>query len=158
MPPRTGPAAPAARDEGTDGPAPGPAQVVSALLATDDVVWVGYSDGSLDRIDPATRVVTSSVRPAGASASVAISALAEDRQRSLWVGTQGAGLFQLDRAGRVVRQPGGANTDGPGADNINALTVARNGTLWVGTEEAGPPRSARAAASSGSARARGPGS
>jgi ligand-binding sensor domain-containing protein/serine phosphatase RsbU (regulator of sigma subunit) len=134
MPPRAGPAAP---DEGTDGPAPGPVQVVSALLATDDAVWVGYSDGTLDRVDPATRAVTSSVRPAGASANAAISALAQDRQRSIWVGTQGAGLFQLDGAGRVVRQPGSASTDGPGADNINALTVARSGTLWVGTEEAG---------------------
>ena len=132
--PRAAAAAPRAADGEV---AAATVQVVSSLLATDDAVWVGYTDGRLDRIDPATLAVTSSVRPAGAEVSLGISALAQDRPGSLWVGTQGAGLFQLDGAGRVVRHLDGAAAEGPGGDNINSLTVGRSGRLWVGTEEAG---------------------
>ncbi len=52
---------------------------------------------------------------------------------SLWVGTEGAGLFEIkhDRARRY------AAAEGLPSDTIRALLVARDGTLWVGTKHGG---------------------
>ena len=66
-------------------PAPGLVQFVSALLATDDAVWVGYSDGTLDRIDPATNLpvqmtVTNAVEPSAATITAVLDGYASREQ------------------------------------------------------------------------------
>ncbi|HTE51234.1 MAG TPA: two-component regulator propeller domain-containing protein [Kofleriaceae bacterium] len=115
-----------------------PFEVVGSLLVDQGALWVGYGDGSLDRIDVATRAVTSLGKPAGSKASAPISALARDHEHSLWVGTQGDGLFRIDPSGKVTGHYGAeAGAASLSSDTINALLVTADGALWVGTEEAG---------------------
>jgi len=60
-----------------------------------------------------------------------ISAVCEDRDGSLIVGTKGAGLFRIGRNGHVTTNEGLSN------NTILSLIEDHEGTLWVGTDGGG---------------------
>jgi len=58
-----------------------------------------------------------------------ITSIAEDGAGSLWVGTNGSGLFRYANH----RWTSFTSQDGLSDDNINSIVEDREGNLWVGT-------------------------
>jgi signal transduction histidine kinase/ligand-binding sensor domain-containing protein len=74
--------------------------------------------------------------------SNAVSAIYEDREGTLWIGTEDGGLNRLDRENerwwRYVNDPGDPHSLGHNA--ITAISGDRSGILWVGTSGGGLDR------------------
>lgn len=108
-------------------------------------LWVGTRDG-LSLFD---REHETFQRMAGIDQRV--SAIAEGLDGTLWVGTEGAGLFEVDPASGVTarHRRDRARPDSLASDAVSALLFDRHGALWVGTRNAGldllvrPPADAR---------------
>src|SRR5205823_9500219 len=62
---------------------------------------------------------------------LSVSALLPDRQSSLWIGTQGEGLYRL-HDGKVSHY---RTRDGLSNDTVQNLFEDREGTLWVMTAQ-----------------------
>ena len=71
-----------------------------------------------------------------------VTALAQDLNGNLWVGTEQRGLVLLDRSGQPLsyyrHEP--RDSSGLGSDRIASLHVDGRGTLWVGTQSGGLER------------------
>ncbi len=91
-------------------------------------------------VDPAGRLYVGTVRgvlmlagerfvPVAPSVREATDAILRDADGSLWIGTDGAGLFHV-RGTRVVRYDTAAGLASP---RVRHLAQARDGTVWVGT-------------------------
>jgi ligand-binding sensor domain-containing protein/signal transduction histidine kinase len=101
--------------------------VTAVLLSRQGYVWVGTPSG-LARFDGMRFVV---VRPGGANSNevLRVTALCEDADGRLWVGTQGNGLFyhdhgvlkQFDRNKELLDQ------------TITTVAVDKSRNLWIGT-------------------------
>lgn len=100
---------------------------VQALLYRPDALWVGTAAG-LDRVDPATGRVRRVPLP-GTDGPTWVTSLAEDAQGTVWVGTDGAGLFRVTPGG-VVR----ADVQLPSL-RVWSIGPDGSGGLWVGTNE-----------------------
>ena len=104
------------------------AQIYALFEARSGKIWVGGDHGlaSFDGGQWQTYSAADGLPPN------AVRALAEDAAGTLWIGTEGGGLFQL-RAGKIsaVNAP---------VQDISCLTVDRDGVLWVGTSGHGLAR------------------
>lgn len=114
------------------------------------VLWIGTGDaeiraegGGLNRFDGGppkretgtfTRYLHDPEDPTSLGQDV-VSAIVEDQQGRLWVGTQGGGLQALDReSGAFARwQHDPEDPASLASDNVSNLYESRDGTLWVGT-------------------------
>lgn len=114
----------------------------------DGALWiVTRQPGVLNRFDPVTERFTRYLHDPEDPATLAPSpvnpsALWDDGEGTLWIGTLGAGLLKLDRAtGRVTRLPSGSRGEEeiPGRF-VSALVESRAGELWIGTFDAGLAR------------------
>jgi diguanylate cyclase (GGDEF)-like protein/PAS domain S-box-containing protein len=97
-------------------------------------LWVGGKSRGLVALDPASGNVVATAQLAGADAQArnAISALAFDPTRGLWIGTAaGIELMDIDTAARreVYRFGPGRGADA----QVNGFTLAAGGTLWSAT-------------------------
>jgi ligand-binding sensor domain-containing protein/signal transduction histidine kinase len=111
---------------GTDGL---PADSVTAIIQTrDGFLWVGTSAG-LVRFDGIKFTVTK-LNNSSATGPVHVTALCEDGQGHLWIGTQQDGLFEL--AGGQVRHYTKAwqLLD----DGVTSLAADGQGRIWIGTK------------------------
>jgi signal transduction histidine kinase/ligand-binding sensor domain-containing protein len=99
--------------------------------ARDGTLWVGAPDGLSHVQTGQTTTYTSTQGLAGQ-----VSALAQDRDDSLWIGTVSAGLQHL-KDGRFTRR---TVQDGLPSDSIRALHLDREGVLWIGTKDRGLSR------------------
>jgi ligand-binding sensor domain-containing protein/signal transduction histidine kinase/CheY-like chemotaxis protein/HPt (histidine-containing phosphotransfer) domain-containing protein len=63
--------------------------------------------------------------------SVAVRAVLEDRQKALWVGTEGAGAYRLDQSGMTLFN----RHNGLSGGTVTALIEDRQSRIWVGTNE-----------------------
>ncbi len=115
---------------------------INDIEETDDgLVWIAKANG-LFRINPTTRNVTIFRHDPYVESSLGpgyVTALLEDDQGRLWVGTGEGGLQRLDSDGRVVERfvhgPGESTTI---SDNyVKALLEDRGGTIWIGTRSGG---------------------
>jgi ligand-binding sensor domain-containing protein/two-component sensor histidine kinase len=76
------------------------------------------------------------VRYPGWKESSGIEVLYRDRQNRMWIGTDGAGLFQIE--GGQFRNY--RAQDGLASDRVRALLTDRSGALWIGTSGRGVSR------------------
>ena len=117
------------------------AQKILALFEDKEgQVWVGTSDGLYKLIETGGKIAFEYVRLGDplASAGAAIAApepnslfikrILEDRNGTLWVGTDGSGLFRLSRDGTVRRF---TTVDGLGDNKITDLLEDADGRLWA---------------------------
>jgi signal transduction histidine kinase/ligand-binding sensor domain-containing protein len=117
-------------------------RVISILQDHRGFMWFGTTAG-LNRYDGYTMTTLASDTddPARLRAII-ISALAEDHDGRLWVGSNADGLAAYDpRTGRFARFPHNPqDADSPSANDITSLLVDRGGALWVGTLTGGLSR------------------
>jgi ligand-binding sensor domain-containing protein/signal transduction histidine kinase len=105
-----------------------PSDSVTAILQTrDNFLWVGTSAG-LVRFDG---VEFTELKPVASAANrpVHVTALCEDSQGSLWIGTQEQGLFELDH-GQVrhfLKEQGLLD------DHVTSLAADNRGSVWIGS-------------------------
>ena len=99
-------------------------QLTALARAAPDEWWVGtlngprlYRDGAFQENDATRRIPGE------------ITAMSQDRDGNLWVGTAGKGLYRV--AGREVASF--TSRDGLMDDRISSLFEDREGSLWVGT-------------------------
>src|SRR5579883_878287 len=101
--------------------------VYSVIQTHDGYLWLGTQTGLVRfdgvRFTPIERIKDVSL------AAVWVTRLLEDSQRSLWIGTEQAGLFRL-KDGDLRHY---SRHDGLPSDTIQCLFTDREGVLWACT-------------------------
>lgn len=108
-----------------------PSDTVRSLLCDEEgTLWAGTTQG-LARFDRSRNVFVA-VDIAGSNT---IRAIMEDVDHSLLIGTDGKGVYRLDRTRRSATRV----LLGPGSDSLLIRAMARDlyGRIWVGTEDRG---------------------
>jgi ligand-binding sensor domain-containing protein/signal transduction histidine kinase len=126
------------------GPRELPGASVLAVAAQDDgTFWFGTAEnGALSHFDLEQGLLQHFAHDNAKPDSLAhnfVSAIANDKDGSLWVGTRGGGLDRL-RAGAAGFEHHRHERDKPGSiasDVLQKLYFDRSGTLWISTIEAG---------------------
>lgn len=99
--------------------------VTSFRVTIDGTIWIGTGEGDLEQL---------TVGGNGASCRKiahfpsAVSALCEDREHDLWVGTANNGLYRLKRREVNVTYPAG-----PGQQAVCSLTALSSNEVWFAT-------------------------
>ena len=103
-------------------------------------MWIVFrqSDGAgLDRLDPQTGVFTHYRYQPGNPASLSndsVTALLEDRDGNIWVGTEYGGLNCFDpKTNRFIHYRHSANPFSLSNDEVRVIYEDREGTIWAGT-------------------------
>jgi DNA-binding NarL/FixJ family response regulator/ligand-binding sensor domain-containing protein/signal transduction histidine kinase len=109
---------------------------VSAIASADSSsLWIGSTAG-LERVSVSEGVPdlspSAAARPIPALDGEWVRALLVDARGSLWAGTQGRGVFRLDRAGDVARYTTDA---GLASNDVLDILEDREGSLWFATTE-----------------------
>lgn len=121
-------------------PPPGASYVRTLLAARDGRVWAGTFSGGLTVYDPATETFTRVDVPLSHQR---VEGLAEDRDGTLWIATQG-GLDHLDpRTRRVTHHHRGERVRGVLVDGNGTLWTGRASGLYRGTERIAPEFTAK---------------
>ena len=105
--------------------------VRSVLAATDGTLYVG-TDRSLDRSSNG-RTFTHTPVGAAAGGARAVTALYESRDKTVWVGTDGAGVSRVGDGRALVKVDAG----GTGALRVQAFLETRDGRFWIATASDG---------------------
>ncbi len=100
---------------------------VSALLLRNDELWVGTTDRGLLRL---TGAVLEQLSIDGGLPNNRILSLYQDRENSVWVGTNG-GLFRLREAPFVTYTA----ERGLAGDYVRAVLGHSDGSIWVGSSQ-----------------------
>jgi signal transduction histidine kinase/ligand-binding sensor domain-containing protein len=101
------------------------------------IIWIANYVTGLDRLDPATSIFTHYRHQSGNAGSLVndtIRAIIEDRQGTMWFGTNG-GLDKFDpKTGTFKHFVHRANDPASLSNNqVRVLYLDRQGTMWVGT-------------------------
>lgn len=113
--------------------------VADVLCDRTGTLWVGTWRGLYKRAPTDSvlhRVPLPGERGDGRGASVW--RVHEDPEGTLWVGTMGSGLIEIDRKGRSrahTHDP--SNPASIGSNNISSIATDSSGVLWIGTNDAG---------------------
>lgn len=116
--------------------------VASIDKAPTGELWIGTSDGGLNRYDPRTGQFTAYLNDPNNANSLSensVSSLDVDSQGIIWVATNNAGLNRLDpRTGaftHYLNDP--ADPKSLSANNVATVLAAPDGSVWVGATGGG---------------------
>lgn len=117
---------------------PASPHVMAIAEGREGALWLGTEAG-VERFDPRTGRADVVPLTSEADAQLSVNALLRDPDGTLWVGTYGDGLFQLDPDGHVTRHflPDPADPASLSAKGVKALLRDREGVLWVATWSGG---------------------
>ena len=103
------------------------------LVDRNGVLWVAARD-ALDRYDPATDSFTAV--ESDPEKNVFYQELVEDREGTIWLGTDSAGLRRFDpKTGKLTVYLPDMNRTGTLSDNrINSIHFDASGAMWLGTQ------------------------
>ncbi|MEO7998755.1 MAG: two-component regulator propeller domain-containing protein [Gemmatimonadaceae bacterium] len=106
------------------------------------VLWIIHGDGQLSVLDRSANVLWN-WQPTSADAdvdAVAFGAMLEDREGTMWFGTQNHGVLKFDRAqNRFVRYTSDPTNPHSISDRrVNVLYQDREGLIWVGMQQSAP--------------------
>lgn len=102
-------------------------------------LWIAHGNGAIDLIEKGKNT-SKSLFPNGKKlTNDRITAIAASSDTSIWIGTQGDGLYQVIRKGKTIKSVNhwSENNSKLNSDIILSLLVDRNNNLWVGTEDKG---------------------
>jgi signal transduction histidine kinase/ligand-binding sensor domain-containing protein len=137
------------------------AGIMTILEAHDGRIWIGTYGGGADVLDPATGLIrqlpygtTAGTVSPGAVSAENVSAIAEDSQGNMWLGTDGGGLDLARADGTVVKvfRHDPADAASIPSNSVYGLEVDGEGRVWVGTGGGGLARVIGSAASADSIR------
>ena len=97
-------------------------------------LWIGTREG-LSRHAAGAAGFTPIAFEAGGTGRDQISALFEDSQGRIWIGTEQHGLYVIDRTGAAARPIGGAASAAHGF--VSAITAAGHNEIWAGLRGGG---------------------
>jgi signal transduction histidine kinase/ligand-binding sensor domain-containing protein len=103
-------------------------QIYALFQGRDGKIWVGGENG----LACENRGEWMFYTPKDGLPSAAVRAVAEDDKGTIWIGTEGGGVFRLF--------DGKIESAGSPVDDISCLLVDRNNVLWVGTSGHGLAR------------------
>jgi signal transduction histidine kinase/ligand-binding sensor domain-containing protein/CheY-like chemotaxis protein/HPt (histidine-containing phosphotransfer) domain-containing protein len=112
-------------------------QIQTLMQDHSGTIWVGTRAG-LNRWREADRFARYPLQQdIGAAGKDEISQIIEDAMGSLWIGTFSAGLYHVDRNGKVIGHFGHDGTDDTSLsyNDVRAVLDDHAGHLWVGTAE-----------------------
>ncbi|MDP9088935.1 MAG: response regulator [Pseudomonadota bacterium] len=90
-------------------------------------IWVGSNGGLSSYVNGRFHHIAG---PRGYE-NVQVRAIAEDRDDALWVGTESAGVYRINKDGMKVFN----RQNGLSGNTVKALVEDRRGRIWVGTNE-----------------------
>jgi ligand-binding sensor domain-containing protein/signal transduction histidine kinase len=122
---------PKAADAGTEISALSGLNVMCLTETADKGVWAGTREGEIWREAHGTWV-----RETNYAQSYPITAMVEDAQGAMWIGTEGGGLYRFRGGGRTRFAKGGRLL----SDWIRTLHLDAQGALWIGTAGGGLSR------------------
>jgi signal transduction histidine kinase/ligand-binding sensor domain-containing protein/HPt (histidine-containing phosphotransfer) domain-containing protein/ActR/RegA family two-component response regulator len=137
------------------------AGIMTILEAHDGRIWIGTYGGGANVLDPANGLIrqlpygtTAGTVSAGAVSAENVSALVEDMQGNMWLGTDGGGLDLARADGTVVKvfRHDLADAASLPSNSVYGLEVDGDGRVWVGTGGGGVARVIGSAASPDSIR------
>jgi ligand-binding sensor domain-containing protein/signal transduction histidine kinase len=105
------------------------ASIYAVLQTTDGQLWLGTQTG-LVRFD-GVRFTTVDPSNGVSVSDVWVTALAEDRDHALWIGTDASGVFRL-HDGVLTHF---TKREGLASDTVSSVFVDASGQAWVGTAE-----------------------
>lgn len=111
-------------------------KAISCLLkSADGKLWIGVSDNGLYCYDKGRITRYKSIKgQKNALAQDNVSALAEDKEGLVWIGTQGGGVQSLNpKTGAFTAY--NMATVGLLSDKISSLSIGKGDLLWMGTAE-----------------------
>ncbi|HEX9950392.1 MAG TPA: two-component regulator propeller domain-containing protein [Rubricoccaceae bacterium] len=115
----------------TDDPASLASTTVRSVLATrDGTLYVG-TDRTLDRSVDGRTFTHTEIGVEGGLGAHAVSALYQDRAGAVWVGTEGAGFYQIASGGALDKAP--VEGEIGNLTTVQAFFEDRAGQFWVGT-------------------------
>lgn len=114
---------------------PSAAPVSALLVASSGKVWIGSDGEGVIALDPATNKLVryrSAIEDPGTINDDHITALFEDRNKNIWIGST-AGLNRLDPSGHMVRYQHSPNDPTSLSFNgVESIYQDEGGVMWVG--------------------------
>ncbi|MEO8471657.1 MAG: two-component regulator propeller domain-containing protein [Chryseolinea sp.] len=114
-----------------------PGNLTSVYADRDGIIWIGTEFSGLNRLDPASGIITRYVHSDGDSKSLitnSVMDIVEDNDGMMWLGTY-EGLDHFDRkTGKSTHYRYNPNDSTTISNNtINNLYIDKRGTLWAAT-------------------------
>lgn len=121
--------------------------IMTIFEASNGQLWIGTHDGGVNVLDPVTGLIRQlpygtshgGAAAPGAVSAASVSAIAEDSQGNLWLGTNGGGLDLARPDGTVIKVFRHDPSDPASlpSNTVFALAVDGKGRVWSATEGGG---------------------
>lgn len=105
---------------------------VRAVLTDGDDLWIG-GQGGLSKFQNGGKRLTHFDKATGGLNNENVSSLIKDYAGTLWIGTEGGGLFYLNQGMRKPRRMNIDNSNSQLANHVNQLFLSKNASVYLGT-------------------------